>query len=460
MYSWLLRNALLPYALRRDNRESALRYWKEYEASQFWPAAKLRDYQWQRLKSLLRYSYENCPYYKDIFRERDLTPESFNDFNDIQKLPLLTKDIIFEQGDRLLSSDMDAKDMMKFPTGGTTGQQAFMHRDQDSFNRKLAIEWRHEAWMGKRPCNKMAYFWPAHIDIHHEDSLKSKLKNRLILRQMIFNAGSINRDIALRFYNKLKRFKPGFLKVFPASFYIFAEFLEVSKLKPLAFKGIMSCGEPLYDFQRQKFESLFACPVFDMYGAREAGNTSSECSAHKGMHIASEIAYVEFLSNGKQVDYGQEGEIVITDLTNYCMPLIRYRIDDFGIPLKDPCSCGRSLPLMGAVVGRLSDDFWGPGGTKHNGTMLAYHLTVVEEGIAIGQVQFIQKSLSTFLVRVTRKPEPTSATFEYLARRMKDILGDSIDISFEVVDQIPREKSGKIRYVKCEMDPPPIAKSG
>ena len=450
----------MPVALKRDNRLPALKYWREFEQSQYWPRQKHLDYQWERLRTLLSYSYENCSYYKDIFDERGLNPESFKGFDDLSRLPILTRDIIFDQGERLISGSIPAEDIMKFPTGGTTGQQAVMYRDQNSFNEKLAMEWRHEGWMGRKPCDKTAYFWPAHIDFVEHESFKARIKNRYILRQLVLNAGTFREDIARGFYDDLLRFNPRYLKVFPASLYIFAEYIESNSLPPLRLRGIMSSGEPLYDFQRTKFESLFGCPVYDMYGSRETGNTASECSAHEGMHLAEETGYVEFLADGKQVEYGQEGEIIITDLTNYAMPLIRYRINDYGIPMGKTCSCGRTLPLMSTVVGRLQDDIWSPDGTRHSGNVLGFHLTVGEEGIVIGQTQFVQKSLTDFHVRITDRPEPTPEMFEYLTRRMKDILGDGINVTFEVVDNIPREKSGKIRYVKCEIDPPLDAKSG
>lgn len=458
MYSALLRKAFLHYILRRENRESSLKYRRLFEDSQFWPRQRLLDYQWGKLKDLLDYSYKNCRYYKKIFDERGLTPDSVKSFEDLSLLPILTRDIIFDHGEQIISSMITSPELEEFSTGGTTGQQAKMYRDQQSFNIKLAMEWRHEGWMGRKPCEKMAYFWPAHIDIVEDESFKARIKNRYILRQLVLNAGTFSEDALRGFYDDIVRFKPKYLKVFPASLYYFTEFIEYNDLPTPNILGIMSSGETLYDFQKEKLERVFGCPVFDMYGSREVGNTASECSAHEGMHIAMETSLVEFVTDGKQVDYGQEGHIIITDLTNYAMPLIRYQIDDYGIPLRQSCSCGRELHLMSTVVGRLLDDFWGLDGTRHSGNVLGFHLTVAEEGIEIGQVQFIQESLTKFHVRITDKPEPTPKVFEYLARRMKDIIGNGIDITFEVVKEIPREKSGKIRYAICEIDPPPNAR--
>jgi len=109
---------------------------------------------------------------------------------------------------------------------------------------------------------------------------------------------------------------------------------------------------------------------------------------------------------------------------------------------------------MDAAIGRLHDCFYGPDGTRHSGNVLGIHLTVGEDDVAVGQTQFIQKSLTHFLVRVTDTPEPTRETFNYLERRMKEIIGSGITVDFEVVARIPEEPSGKTRFVICEIPPP------
>lgn len=457
MYSSILRKVFLPYLLRRDGRQSALAHWNALEGSQFWPLQKLLDYQWENLKRLIRYSYDNCPYYTDAFGERGLTPDSIKDFSDLSLIPILTRDIIFEQGKRILSRSMPESEVMEFSTGGTTGRQATMYRDRESFNIKLGLEWRHDGWMGRRPCDKMVYFWPAHIDFVENETWRMKVKNRYFLRNLVFNAGTFREDAMRRFHSELSKFRPRFMKVFPASLYYFTSYLEQGGLALPPIDAIMSTGETLYEYQKAKFEEFYGCPVFDMYGSRETGNTASECSKHAGMHIAMETSYVEFLADGKPAKYGQEGEIIITDLTNFTMPLLRYKINDHGVPLKEGCPCGRPLPLMSTVIGRLQDDIWGPDGTRHSGNVLGIHLTVEDDGVSVGQVQFIQKSPTHFHIKLAGPPEPGPEVFDYITRRIRSMIGEVITTSFEVVDNIPREKSGKIRYVICEIDPPPGA---
>lgn len=300
--------------------------------------------------------------------------------------------------------------------------------------------------MGRRPCDKMAFFWPAHVDLYDAGSWKTQFKRRYLEREVMYYSGTFAPEAMRRFYDDLTRFRPSYFKVFPNALFGFAQFLTENKLKPLKLKGILSTGEPLFENQRWLFEELFQCRVFDMYGSREVGNTSSECEAHEGLHIAMETSYVEFVRDGKAVAPGEEGEILITDLTNFAFPMIRYRINDYGIPLDKRCSCGRQLSLMSPGIGRLFDDIWRPDGVKLSGNLLGYHLTADHE-IHIGQMQIIQESLTDFKILITDRPEPNQKSFEFIRKKMATILGDRIKVDIEVVREIPREKSGKMRYV-------------
>jgi phenylacetate-CoA ligase len=389
-----------------------------------------------------------------VFDERGLVPNSFKSSNDLSRLPVLSRRDMFDHLDDLISDRYAPADLLKFYTGGTTGQQAKLYVDQESFNIKQAITWRHESWMGCQPCDRLALFWPAHIDIPGHESWKARFARQHLLRTEMVQGGSMNESLARRLAEQLRRFNPDYMKVFPASFTNFIEYAGASGLPLPRPRAIMSTGEALYPAQRRLIDEAFGCPVFDMYGSREVGNTASECPAHQGMHVAMETSVVEFVKDGRAVTPGEEGEILVTDLTNYGMPLIRYQINDFGIPLAGSCSCGRELDRMDAAVGRLHDCFYGPDGTRHSGNVLGIHLTLAEDGVAVGQAQFIQRSLTRFLVRMTDKPEPSQETFNYLERRMKEIIGAGITVDFEVVARIPEEPSGKTRYVICEIPPP------
>jgi phenylacetate-CoA ligase len=453
IYSGFFRKTVLPLILKREQRGSALTHWRFLEKSQFWSKQKLLDYQWLQLKKLLNHCYETTGHYKRIFDERGLSPSSFKSFEDLSLLPILTRGDLFNHRNELISRKFNIQNMPEVLTGGTTGQQAVLYRNQESFNIKLGLTWRHEGWIGRKPCDKMAYIWPAHADFHGEETWKSHLKNRFLLGDVVYYAGYLSEEIYMGFYNDIIKFRPEYMKVFPSALENFTQFMLAHNLKPPHLKGIMSTGEVLYDNHRKLFEEIYSCPVFNMYGSRETGNTSCECSTHEGLHIAMETSFVEFISNGRNVSFGEEGEILITDLTNYAFPLIRYQINDFGISLRQSCSCGRELPLMSPGVGRLLDSFYTADGRKQSGLMLGVHIST-DQRVRIGQMQITQKTLTDFQVKITNRPEPTAETFDFIKARMKKMIGENININIEVVNEIPKEKSGKTRFVICEVTPP------
>jgi len=453
LYSALLRRTVFPLILKRDERLSALRHWHFLERSQYWSRQELLDYQWMKLRKLLQYSYENSRYYARLFRERGLTPQSFKSFGDLALLPMLTRNDLFNHKDEIFSKKYDVAAVQEVVSGGTTGVQAILYRDPESFNIKMGLGWRHEGWMGRRPCDKMAFFWPVHADFYDPGTWKTKFKIRHLIREAYYYAGSAKKEVMQEFYENLMDFRADYLKVFPNPLAGFTQYVLEHALKAPRLRGILSTGEVLSAGQRKIFEETYGCPVYDMYGSRETGNTASECSKHEGLHIAMETSLVEFVNNGKAVDYGTEGEILITDLTNYAFPMIRYQIGDYGIPLKSGCSCGRGLPLMSPAVGRIQDHFYSPDGTRHSGLMLAVHI-VSDHHIIVGQIQVVQKTLTDFHVKLVRKPEPTQEVLNYIESQMRKIIGEKINIEIELVDEIPKEKSGKVRFVICEVPEP------
>jgi phenylacetate-CoA ligase len=455
LMSSIMRNTLYPYILRRNNRGSVYDYWQIYKESQYWPKEQLVNYQFRKLKDLLVYSYDNCRYYKEVFGDAGITPDSIKSFEDLALLPALTRDLLLERNEDLLSRRYSKSELQKSYSGGTSGRVATMYLDQESYNMKLAIEWRNESWMGKQPCDRTMYFWPNTMDFDEVETFRSKIKNRYVLGQKMVNAGISDPTIYRQYYDYMIRFKPRFIKAFPAAFYGFAEYLEENDLPVPGLEAIMSTAEILYDYQRAKFERLFDCPVYNMYGSRETGNNACECSCHEGLHLSLESAVVEFVDeNLRKVEYGQEGQMLITDLTNYGMPFIRYQIDDFAVPLDSVCSCGRELPLIGSITGRLQDFVYDSNGVKHGGNIfLIFDTLSREEGMEVGQIQFIQKSFTHFHVKIKSPPAPTKRLHENVARWIRKILDERIEVSFETVDEIPREKSGKTRYVICEIDP-------
>ena len=189
LYASLLRRTVLPILLNRENQLSSLKHQRFLQESQYWPRQRLYDYQWQRLTALLEHAYSTTQYYRKIFDERGLTPKSFKSIEDLAKLPILSRDLTYDRAEEFFSNKFSRSEIQRFLSGGTVGQQAVLYRDQESFNFKLGLTLRHESWMGRLPCDKMALIWPVAMDFNFQRPLRTIIKDRYLLRQVMFHAG-------------------------------------------------------------------------------------------------------------------------------------------------------------------------------------------------------------------------------------------------------------------------------
>ncbi|MBD3257042.1 AMP-binding protein [candidate division GN15 bacterium] len=451
LYSSFIRSTVLPVMLRRDNRQSALKHWRFLEESQWWTRQQLLDYQWQKLTAMLRHAYDTTSYYRQVFDERGLTPESIRSFDDLAQLPVLGREQLYNQMDQLISNRYQKGELQEFTTSGTTAQRAVLYRDQESFNIKLGLQWRHEGWAGRKPGEKIILLWPANMDFVHDPGWKERFKDRYINRQLMFHAGSERAGELRRVYDQIVSYGPRVLKVFPSALYNVVEYLEDAGLRPPKIKSIISTGEPLYPNQRQKFEEYLQVEVFDMYGSREVGNTACEGPAHESLLIAMEIAVVEFVDDtGKPVPDGEHGTILMTDLTNFGAPMIRYKIHDYGSAHAGQSSCGRGLAMMNPAVGRVTDEIWAADGSRHSGHIIG--MAVAEGGPFFGQVQIVQEGIDFFRVKLAHKPTPTQEHFDYVTNAIHKLVGPNAEVKIDIVESIPQEKSGKVRFVICKLD--------
>jgi phenylacetate-CoA ligase len=216
-------------------------------------------------------------------------------------------------------------------------------------------------------------------------------------------------------------------------------------------KVVVTTAEPLYEAWRTKIETVLTTCVYDRYASREVGHIAQECYRHSSLHINAESIYVEIVENGEIVEPGQIGEIVVTDLMNYGMPLLRYRIEDRGTLVKGSCGCGLELPMMEVNGGRINDFFLKSDGSKLHGNCITDF--AIASWKKIKQMQFIQETVENFRVKVVPGPEFQESTMEAIKCELEKKMEQNINLRIEIVNEIPAEESGKYRITKslvCE----------
>jgi phenylacetate-CoA ligase len=254
-----------------------------------------------------------------------------------------------------------------------------------------------------------------------------------------------------RFCADLSKWQPRFINGYATALEVFARFLLEHprfKIRPIA---IESSAETLTDAQREIVEKAFAAPVYDFYGSREVNNLAAECNFHRGLHTNMLSRYMEIVDDdGQPLPEGVPGRILVTDLSNSVMPLIRYENEDIGSMSGAACPCGRPFRLLEKVWGRSSDMITTRSGKLIHGeyfTHLFYHIAEVDV------FQVVQESIDEIRVSIVLRPEVQNFSPAKIHARMVEALGQDIHCEVSTVEVIPRSPSGKHRFTISRVTP-------
>jgi len=397
---------------------------------------------------LLEHAYDNVPYYHQVFRELGLKPEDIKTTTDLLKLPLLTKEDIRNNIDKLVAKNYSRQKLIPDSTGGSTGEPMKFFVDKTALSWSMAAAYREWSWAGYNIGDKMVYLWGAPQDLSRQTELKTRLVD-LIRRRKMLDAFNMTEKTLDEYVKILRRFKPKVINAYASAIYLMAQYIEKRGIDDIRPKAILTSCEMLFDYQRKTIERAFGCEVFDYYSGRDTTLQAGECPEHSGYHLAVETGIVEFIKRNERVAPGELGKIVITDLCNYAMPFIRYEIGDLGVPSDEICSCGRGLPLMKSIEGRTTDILRRSDG----GYISSPGLTVVVKDFKnIRQIQIIQKTKEHVILKVVKGKKYTDEDSELLKAVMKRYLGDEMNIEISFVKSIPLTRSGKYRFTISEIE--------
>ncbi len=325
-----------------------LRALRALQRSQWLPLEELLRRQRARLQNIVRYAATHTPYYQQLFNEQRFDADRF-DIAAFGALPLMTKTIIRASTDVMLSREFRREQLGHHKTGGSTGVSLTTYFDRDWLEIRTADAMRSDQWAGAFHGMKVAALWG---NPPVARTVKERLRRLCIDRFVYLDTIDLNKASLEAFICAWRREKPEVLFGHSHSLYILSRYVLENKISDLRPRGIVSTSMMLLAHERQAIEQAFSCKVTDRYGSEEVGLIACECEHHAGMHLNIEHLYIEFLRvDGSAAAADEEGAIVITDLLNRGMPLIRYRIEDVGVPSARRCSCGRGLPLMERVSG-------------------------------------------------------------------------------------------------------------
>jgi len=451
IYQRLVRHLFQPLVLWQSGDLGQLRWLTEFERTQHLSAEALRDLQTTRLRRLLTHAYENCPFYRERMRRSGFSPDTIRNLEDVQRLPVLEKSDIQQHRERMVAVNWPRHDLIDNQTGGSTGTPISFCLSHDRRRSRAAATIRHNRWAGWDVGDSVAVLWGAPRDLPADD-WRSRLRGLLMRRPLWLDTGHVTEERLIEYNRLLHTHRPRIIQAYARSLLLFARFLKSKGLAPYQPHSIVLSAEALEPEERAEVEQIFRCPLFNRYGCREVSVVASECDAHDGLHVMAEGLYVEIVIGDRPAKPGERGSILVTDLLNFAMPLIRYRIGDMGSWANQPCSCGRALPKLQSVQGRVTDFIVGSDGRLVSGVFLATYLLAHRP--SLGQVQMIQERVGEILYRVqpSRQFNPV-ADIEYLQKKTREYLGDTMTMRCQQVESLAAEASGKFLYCRSNVAP-------
>ena len=416
---------------------------RELRESQWLTPEKMRELQEQKLRRLVRHAYQHVPYYRDRMLEKGITPDDIVTLEDLHKLPFLTKDdvrkhLYFD----IMSDNHDKAEVLKVTTSGSTGEPFVCFVDREQLEFRWAATIRAMEWTGWQLGDRQLRLWHQTLGMS-KTQVAREVADAALMRRKFIPAYEMSDETLDTFVKTIEDYQPVLLDGYAESFNFLARYLADHGKINVAPKGIISSAQTLPDGSRKIIEEAFGCKVFDKYGSREFSGIAYECEAHAGHHVVGEGYIVEVLKDGLPAKPGEIGEVVITDLNNMCLPFIRYRIGDLAeaVDPNEPCVCGRGLPRLGKIEGRVQSIIIGYKGQYVPGTFFAHVLKDYDH--AIRQFQIVQTERGAITFHVVKGKRFSDETMREVLKTLHQFLGEEMRIHVEFQENIEMVRTGK-----------------
>jgi len=447
-YKYVFRKYLFPFYYKTLKNTNMVEKVSDANDRLLWSQEKLKQHQWQKLQELLAFCWVNIPYYKKTWQSIGISSvEQIDSLEVFSTLPILTKDDVRNNYNELVSLSSKSTNIKK-STGGSTGQPFHFELNMESHEDRLAIAWRGYKEVGADLGTKAVYLWGVSVgNVSKFRKVKEALYHRFFNNYML-NSFEMNVSNIHEYVDKINRIKPTAIVSYVNPLYEMAKYIIKNNIKMHQPKTIVTGAEALYDYQVNAIQHAFGCNVHNTYGCREFMLISSECKKQKGLHINIDQLIVETINRSGESVMEESGDIIITDLTNYGMPLIRYQNGDCATLTEEQCDCGNPLPIMNSGDGRKLDIIKCPNGQLLPGELFPH---MFKDYPWISMFQVVQDQLDEIEVKIVLSENEKSPDFTPIEKIINQYSGGSLHINFNIVDDIPLTPSGKRRVTVCKV---------
>lgn len=303
--------------------------------------SELQQIQLETAERFLKFCGEHSPYYKQKFREAGFDPSRFSALADLKVLPELDKATLIRENSAIHTHGLDEK-LRLAETSGTSGEALAFYRNErwDSLNRAALM--RSYDWYNVKPWDKNGYLWGYNISAsqRRKVALLDAIQNRF--RLFRYSESEIR-----RFCHRLQN--SSYISGYSSMVYEVAKCVNELELGPLPLKMVKGTSEMILDAYHPETMKAFGKNITSEYGAAEAGLIAFECPAG-GIHVNIENVILE---------QNEDGELLVTNLSSYSFPVIRYRLGDMVTLSDETCICGRKHPVLRDILGRKGANVYG-----------------------------------------------------------------------------------------------------
>ncbi len=403
------------------------------------------NYQFNQLKKLIEYVAIHVPYYRDLFKKEGFRPELFNKIEDIQHIPYLTKNIIKENRDKLISDAFSPRHLKLTVTGGSTGTPMDFYLDRRTSS---PMEFAYLQYIWRR----VGYSFGNRCVVLRGDNIENIVEGKIywkkntLLNWLLMSSLRLNEENAYLYLKKIKEFNPLFIIAYPSMAYILAKYAIAFDMKFPKLKAIICSSETLYDWQRQYIGKTFGVRVFPYYGLSEKCCIAAQCSDSGFYEFIPAYGFTEIINRDGHwcTEDNEPGEIVCTGFHNYAFPFIRYKTQDYCTYSAGQCPAHKGWTTVKEIKGRISEFL-----VNKNGDLITF--TCSDEIFwscyqKLNAYQYFQETPGKVEIRLDLKEPLSEAEYQEMSTVFKKYYPD-FEVSFVVVGNIPRTVSGKFRFL-------------
>ncbi|MDD3876062.1 MAG: phenylacetate--CoA ligase family protein [Bacteroidales bacterium] len=409
--------------------------------SQFWTRDEIDKYQNIMLRKLIQHAYKNVPYYTELFDKNNIKPDDIVTKDDLQKIPITTKEDLKRNKDKHLALNIRKKDILYRSSSGSTGEPFQFYKTKNSEALLKAAAIRAWYWMGYKLGDRYVK-----VSMNERSSLLKKIQD-YFNNCLYLSSTQLTSEEFTEIENKILNYNPSFIRCYPVPLHYLSQLIKKHhrNYNGKNLIAINTTGSTLHNDIRQEIQDVFKVNIYDAYSC-EGGAVFAECPTHSNYHPSEEYAISEFISDSFTLsDKDNPRRLITTDLHNYASPFIRYDTQDYIVLGENmTCKCGRHFQNISKIKGRDSDILITPSGkylVVEN--FVAYFEWITE----VDQIQVIQSEINEIQINMVVNENFNEETHLKLSEYWKTYIGSDVDVKLNIVDQIKLTPSGKRRTV-------------